>query len=256
MTDLNPYFANSCQFCQGNQTPIDLIDPEKIVYGRTCSEWQELAYTNNTNPVPCGEFEFVGALCGCSNEPSHLGCQVCPGGASVEQSRAGRDLPDFGFFGTNITVNCSVSRLMAQYTYPADSIFCPVQQSVMASFCGCPTPNEMICPLCQEEGEEVSGTKMSPQFTFETASKNVTESKYSCLDAEYVANVPGYMTDAACEQTRQQVSKGCCVREVTVIDTPTSSPVSGAHGSSAMFLTWILLAMSCVGLRMMGGSAM
>ena len=110
----------------------------------------------------------------------------------------------------NITVTCEESQQMVQYTFDKDDSVCDVQQSVSASYCGCSNAADMICPIC-EQGEGVSGDE-APPFTF----GNTTIDNYSCLDAEFVSNMPDLVDLDGCNQIRDQISDVCCVKESVI----------------------------------------
>ena len=200
----------SCKFCQGDDD--QLTDPTKMVYGKSCQEWYEMAISNedavglseDMHFGKCGEFQFLGSLCGCDNTSPENGCHMCP--EDGELGNPERLLPDFDFFGMQTSITCEESRAMVQYTYPAgDDGFCPVQQSVMADYCGCSVANAKKCDIC---GDDVLSGGEAPPFTLIVGNSTSNITGYSCLDAEYVANV--YGKEDVCNNIRDQVFQDCC----------------------------------------------
>lgn len=193
--------ATSCEICQDGR-PVG--DPTKEVYGKSCDDWQVMALYNR-DPNVCVEFEYLGSLCGCGNTPPEDGCHMCPGDGAL--GRPERLLPDFDFFGTQNSITCEESRKMVQYTYPSGPGFCSVQNSVMADYCGCTVASEKKCDICGTD-KMINGRK-APAFTLidgDGKSTNITD--YSCLDAEYVANLYGQVD--ICNNIRDQVAEDCC----------------------------------------------
>lgn len=199
--------AAQCQFCQDGTT--ELADPTMRVFGRTCEYWQSLAL-ENPDDESCAEFEYVGSRCGCSNTPPDGGCRMCPGGGH-DVKYPDKRAPKITFLGVpDVATSCAESTEMIQYIFDdSPSGVCPVQQSVIASYCGCPDANEMVCPVCDEGMAITQGA--APPFEFETIMGLTLPMKdFSCLDAEYIANAHYLVDSVGCDQIRAQVSDFCC----------------------------------------------
>jgi len=203
--------SEECNFCQDESA---VKDPNKVVYEKTCKDWLAMAI-NNTDPRLCGEYKYIGSKCGCNNSPPDSGCNFCPDGQLTKPKRT---LPEFYFTlaNMNITVTCEESQQMVQYTFDKDDSVCGVQQSVSASYCGCSNAADMICPICEQGKDGISGEE-APPFTFTTATgSNTTIDDYSCLDAEFVSNMPDLVDTDGCNQIRDQISDVCCVKESVI----------------------------------------
>ena len=216
---------------------MELEDPNRLVYGRTCDRWQKIALgTTDTPLTPCGEYEYVGWLCGCDNRPPEWGCKLCPSGSTTIKY-PDRPAPEVTLSGIpGVATNCEEMRLLVQYTFPQDGLICPVQQSVIASYCGCPDANPMVCPLCKERMTiEVGG--VAPPFEVETkAGYSLPFMDFSCLDSEYIANAEYLVDETGCDMVRAQVSGKCCVSADSAESQSLQSPSSASRISSLRIL--------------------
>jgi hypothetical protein len=206
---------------------MELEDPNRLVYGRTCDRWQKVALGTTAGSVtPCGEFEYVGYLCGCNNFPPSDGCKLCPSGSEILKYPA-RPAPEVTLSGIpGVATNCEEMRLLVQYSYEKDGLICPVQQSVIASYCGCPDAHPMVCPLCRDRMAIKVGGE-APPFEVETkAGVSVPFTDFSCLDSEYIANAEYLLDQKGCDVVRAQVADKCCVNA----DQASSSSSASARG--------------------------
>ena len=227
--------GEKCWFCQDGN--MELEDPNRLVYGRTCDRWQKIALgTTDTPLTPCGEYEYVGWLCGCDNRPPEWGCKLCPSGSTTIKY-PDRPAPEVTLSGIpGVATNCEEMRLLVQYAFPQDGLICPVQQSVIASYCGCPDANPMVCPLCKERMTiEVGG--VAPPFEVETkAGYSLPFMDFSCLDSEYIANAEYLVDETGCDMVRAQVSGKCCVSADSAESQSLQSQSSASRISSLRIL--------------------
>jgi len=209
----------------GSCTAEHATDGKKIALG-----------TTDTPLTPCGEYEYVGWLCGCDNRPPEWGCNLCPSGSTTIKY-PDRPAPEVTLSGIpGVATNCEEMRLLVQYAFPQDGLICPVQQSVIASYCGCPDANPMVCPLCKERMTiEVGG--VAPPFEVETkAGYSLPFMDFSCLDSEYIANAEYLVDETGCDMVRAQVSGKCCVSADSAESQSLQSQSSASRISSLRIL--------------------
>ena len=229
-----------CRFCQDGNTELE--DPNRLVFGRTCDRWQKVALgTTDGRLTPCGEFEYVGYLCGCDNFPPEDGCKLCPSG-STTLKYPDRPAPEVTLSGIpGVATNCEEMRLLVQYSYEQNGLICPVQQSVIASYCGCEDAYPMVCPLCRERMAIQIGAD-APPFEVETkAGYSLPFTDFTCLDSEYLANADYLVDQVGCDMVRAQVADKCCVSADKVEGSSGASSSSASAGARHFSVRSILL---------------
>ncbi len=142
----------SCPLC-GNDSEGDgtivLPEPNRVVAGKTCQQWQDFA-TNDASTVDCTHYQtIVGAYCGCDiSQPNYFDgyCRLCKD----------KLLPDFD---EKVTYQSGKQKYCVEVevklnTHPDDHD-CEQFQDSHEKACGCDTSGDLptLGPTKSNEGE-------------------------------------------------------------------------------------------------------